>query len=234
VRHRRFGKAFTLLEMLVVAAMATVVLALAFDLARRTDTLWARQGDEVEASRTGWQLVHRIARDVRMALPPDAAGAEGRFEGTHAASTLRKALAEKDWPDQVARELDNVAIDTDTIRFACVRVATERGADRPGVVEYRLHRDIEGNVIGVERRTAPRGTPFARARTDVLNYRTRSLGFAYLTPDGRWVREWKAGQALPLAVRIAVGVEGPRLAGRPQLIRFETVVLPPVGTTVTR
>jgi len=234
VRRCRLGKAFTLLEMLVVAAMATVVLALAFDLARRADALWARQHDEVEASRTGWQLVHRIARDVRMMLPADAPDAESLFEGTHAASTLRKALAEKDWPEDVARELDHVGIDADTIRFACARVATERGPGRPGLVEYRLHRDPQGNVIGVERRAAPRGTPLARARADVLDYRTRSLGFAYLTPDGRWVREWKAGNGLPRAVRISVAAEGPRLGGRPRLIRFETVVFPPVGTRVTR
>ena len=234
MRPTRRRSGMTLMEILVVTALASVVLALAFDLAKSTEDFWVSQHDQVEASRTGWQLAHRLAADLRMALPPEVYGEGGIFEGRHGTTNLHAALSEKDWPEEIANDLEKVPIDNDVIRFPCARVAGERGPKQPGMVEYALLRDHEENIIGVQRRTAPRGMALSRAAPTVLDFRTRSLGFAYLKADGEWTAEWPAGAGLPRAVRISVGAEGPPSGGMPQLARFSTVVHLPVGTRIPR
>ena len=217
---------FTLVELLVAIAITGIIVSMAFRVGASANDLWRRQAERMTASRAGWQWVHRIARELRMAVPPGQAGA-AELVGQSSTHTLLAALGDGDWDDETAAKLRKITLSDDTIRFTTARVPSDEELDLTGVVEYRLDRDESGHVIGISCRTAPLGKSLDDEEAWICTAQARSLGFEYLAADGQWVPEWASTTELPRAVRISVGTYASTASPMPSLMQFSTVVYLP-------
>ncbi len=221
----------TLLELLLAVAILAVVLGISMGILMSAQRLWSSQQERMISTRAGWLWAHRLCKEMRMAIPPAELGGGARWQGTNAGGTLHDALPKGRRPESVVEELKAIRVDYDTIRFPTARL---KGREGPGMTEYSLKRDENNGVVGIVRRTAPRGSSLSDAKEDIVNDRVVSLDFEYLDADGKWRQEWKDGSAAPLAVRVTMGTLLRRTRMAYDVMRFSTLVYLPAGSRISR
>jgi prepilin-type N-terminal cleavage/methylation domain-containing protein len=234
MRSPRFRqRGLTLAELLVAMALAGVVMTMAFKIMHQAGRFMRTQRAVSDASRAGWQAVDRLCRELAMAGPPSAFGAEATFEGIDGAATFHDLIPENFRLVELTARQKAVRLDADLIRFPVGRLADAPGGERPGMVEYSLKRDKGGRIVGLLRRAAPFGTPLEQGYERLLNAQTVSLNFQYRDAEGVWHTAWDA-DAPPRAVRVTIGVLATWTTGKPRVIQFSSVVYLPTGMRISR
>ena len=233
-RARNHG--LTLLELMVVLGLTAIILTLAYQIMSNANEVWTKQHKQTDSARQGWKLAMDISKQLRAALPPEQLSGDAVFEGTDGITTLLAALPQDEGRDpSISSELAAVPLHDDVIRFPTAQAPADRGPDGPGMVQYRLMRNEDDHIVGVEMRSAPAGTPLEKGTASPKATRARSLNFEYLTGKGEWVAKWTDTRALPRAVRIEVGCEGPmQKSGVPSVLRFFTTVYLQNGSRILK
>lgn len=172
-------RAFTLLELLV--ALAVFALATAMAYAGLARLVESRRALAIEQQRLAQTLLAfgLFERDLRTALPRSARNAFGG-----ASPALVGGSSAVEWT-----------------RMA----AAIGGGSAVGRVAYRL----EDTRLVLERFPFADRAPGSPVLRETLLERVGRLELRYLDREGRWHREWPAGEdALPRAVELLLAVEG--------------------------
>lgn len=220
---------FTLLEVLVATALTGVVVNLAWQISSTANRVWRRQQDTAVASRAAWSCVHRISRDIRMALPPSAMPTSAAFEGGDQDATLYDIMPEGKERDRMADDLRPLAVQED--RFTFPSASFDRRG-RPGMVRYTLRRGGAGGAFGLLRESAPFGSKLTNPQMHVG--KVVSLDLKYLDDMGQWLPKWDSPRKAPRAVRVTVGAVLMRGRERPLIKRFATTVYLPTRERIPR
>lgn len=223
--------AFTLLELLLAVSLATLALGMATSVAIRASRLWAERQEALSDSRAAWSLVHRMGRELRMALPPNLHGEDAALLGERGDFHLYRRKPGAAAQGAFEADMVQITLRGDKVRFALWPTA-EGGA--PAAVEYSLQREGEGSAAGVVRRSAPLGEPLEDAVPVLVARNVASLALEYLDASGKWRDEWSDAGSLPQAVRLSTGAFAPNGGHLPTLTEFSTTVYVPAGTRVSR
>lgn len=231
VRRPSPACAFTLLELLLAAALTALALGMALSVAVRSSRLWSGRQEALSASRAAWSLVHRLGRELRMALPPELHGEGAAFAGETALHYLYRPLPGAEAQGAFDPEMVQIPLGDDRVRFA---VWPFGEGETPLAVEYSVRRGGGNGALGVVRRSAPLGEPLDEAEPVLVAREVASFALEYLDAAGDWRTEWADAERLPQAVRITAGALAPDRGSLPELAEFSTTVYLPAGTRVPR
>jgi len=233
-KRMRGQRGMTLLEVLLALGLTAIIAGLGMRLLISVKQWWLQQQARTASARAGWIWVHKISKELRMAVPPDEYGAGGQWRGADAQASLLDALPDEPRTDKQQDALRAERIDEDTIRFATARLWLPDGGVGPGVVQYSLKRDEDKRVVGLERKAAPRGVSLDDVDGAPVTRYAVSLDFHYLGADGKWRDSWQDGSKMPRAVRVAVGTFNRKDPMSTKVTRFSTAVNLPTGARIAR
>jgi len=227
----RRNQAMTLIELLVVLGLTALLAGIGYRLIIAAGQ-WSRiQQTQLEANRNGWASAQRIARDLRMALPPAGLGA-AVWRGERGDATLIEAFNPETVSPEAADAVSRKSVRDDRLQFAVSPVGPSADVEGPSAVCYFLHRDKEGRIAGLARTVSPLGGT-AEGEPPVIAPHVVSLGFEYLAADGKWLDQW-TDAAAPKAVRVTVGSINRNATNLWTPTEFSTVIYLPAGTRITR
>ena len=241
---RRRDAGFTLLEIMVTAALTAIVVGLGFGLLTSAQQIVQMQQEQSAAGRDGWTFVYRLSRELREAVPPSQLGEGAEWRGTGASAKLlddglHRRMA--GGQHQRIRRRDGLTVSRDTIRFCTLRVTSPNHPPLPGIIEYSLERDESKNVVNIVRRAAPLGVSPDKGEKEVIKPSDPdsslgfvSLGFQYLDDQGQWQPEWTDTKVMPRAVRVSVGtlVRPSRQIKVPVMNQYSTLVYLPTDSRI--
>lgn len=171
--------AFTLLEMLVALSVFSLVAAMAY--AGLARLVETRRALAIEQEQLARVLfaLGLFERDLRAALPRSARDAKGATR-----PALVGGSAGIEWTRAAPRAGGGASV---------------------GRVRYRL----DGSRLLIEWDAVADRAPDSPASSEVLLERVSRLELRFLDREGRWQRDWPAGEAaLPRAVEVVLGIEG--------------------------
>jgi prepilin-type N-terminal cleavage/methylation domain-containing protein len=240
---RRREQGFTLLEIMVTAALTAIVVGMGFGVLTSAQQIAQQQQELSAVGRDGWSFVYKVSRELREAVPPSQLGEAADWRGTSASAKLLDEGPTAGWPAVSIKEFEGrrLTVSKDTIRFCTLRVASPNQRPAPGVIEYSLQRDEKKNVVNIMRRSAPAGVSLDKGEKEVIRPSDAasslgfvSLGFQYLDAQGQWQKEWSDAKAMPRAVRISVStlVRPSRRIKVPVVNDFSTLVYLPTDSRI--
>ncbi len=171
--------AFTLLELLVALSVFSLVAAMAY--AGLARVVEARRALAIEQERLARVLfaLGLIERDLRAALPRSARDAAGATR-----PALVGGSAGIEWTRALPRAGGGAAV---------------------GRVRYRR----DGSRLLIEWYTVADRAPGSPAYEEILLEGVSRMELRFLDREGRWRRDWPAGEApLPRAVEVVLGIDG--------------------------
>jgi prepilin-type N-terminal cleavage/methylation domain-containing protein len=244
---RRREQGFTLLEIMVTAALTAIVVGMGFGVLTSAQQIAQQQQELSAVGRDGWSFVYKVSRELREAVPPSQLGEAAEWRGTSASAKLLDEVPTAGWPAVSIKEFEGrrLTVSKDTIRFCTLRVASPNQRPVPGMIEYSLQRDPKKNTINIVRRSAPAGVSLDQGGKEVIREVIKpadadsslgfvSLGFQYLNAQGQWQAEWTDAKAMPRAVRVSVStlVRPSRRIKVPVVNDFSTLVYLPTDSRI--
>jgi hypothetical protein len=252
---------FTLVEIMIAAALTAVVVGMGFSVMTSAQQIAQQQQEQSAAGRDGWAFVYRLSRELREGMPPGRLGEGAEWRGASASKKLLDTVSTAGWPEaslELFKENKEspLTVSSGTIRFCTLRVASPNQRPAPGWIEYSLKGvDAKGHILDdlkeafavvIVRRSAPLGvSPDKKDEkgviTDVITPSDPdsslgfvSLGFQYLDAKGQWQTEWTDAKAMPRAVRVSVRtlVRPSRLNKAPVVNEYSTLVYLPTDSRI--
>jgi type II secretory pathway pseudopilin PulG len=227
--HRR-KRAVTLVELLVVMAMSAAIVGMGTWILISAKKLWVDEQLRIGAARTAALWEYQLCKELRAALPPESLGA--KWSGTDGSVGLIESYPRQRFTDALRAELAGTKLADDSIRFATARIRDALGRVRPGIVEYRVERNVATGIYGIMRKAAPDFAGLESAPEGLVAQSVVSLDLQYLNDKDEWLDVWTAGDKSPRAVRITTGAMPERIGANPQVMYFSTEVFLPLGETI--